>query len=1034
MNDSTLVLKATVVKGQNLAPKDRNGFSDPFVILSLGDYKFITEVIPKTLDPTWNASFEMSLNGVSAPTLQCVCWDKDFVGKEYMGEFEVTLEELLSEGKIETEPRWFPLKSTRKGAQISGEIQLQFSLTDSSDPAAPAEQISQKWQLFIGSFVRTPPSEEENLDQQLGEAGIELDDEEDDSSEADESKSDEGAQAGKAAPIKEKKDKVQKKLKQTAYEFSHGTDVVGVVYLEVSKITDLPPEHNMTRTGFDMDPFVVVSLGKKVYRTKHVRHSLNPVYDEKMVFQVLRHEQGYQIGFVIIDRDKLSGNDYVADTLFSLQEVIATQSPPDPQTGLYSLPEPLRSDNSPPNGAKSRFRIPITRTSSSASLSTKKNSKPELVHRASSPSIKTSPSSTKNPAGLEVATNLQEDVPAQPSPNRIVSALGDAPDFDMKSFTLTLSLKNKERWEAKHKPELFIKAKYVPYPALRQQFWRCMLRQYDSDDSGLMSRIELTTMLDSLGSTLSAETIDSFFQRFMADGESLENTELTMDQAVICLEEQLTRHSKGGGLRAKLPHISLPTVGASSDDTLRDQQLGTNTLSRSPSAVSLSKSVITIPPLGPAGEDGSILTGNDGLNDPSEKEEHVIQIKECPLCLQPRLNKRSEVDIVTHLATCASQDWRQVDRLVMGGFVTSSQAQRKWYSKVISKISYGGYKLGANSANILVQDRITGQVQEERMGVYVRLGIRLLYKGLKSSSMENKKIRKLLESLSIKQGKKFDAPASVREIKPFIDFHQLNLSEVLLPLEEFKSFNEFFYRALKPGARPCASPENPKIIVSPADCRSVVFNTIDNATKIWIKGRDFTVKRLLGSAYPEDAKLYEGGALGIFRLAPQDYHRFHIPVDGVLDKPKLIKGEYYTVNPMAIRSALDVYGENVRIVCPIDSPIFGRVMVICIGAMMVGSTIITAEEGQNVKRTDELGYFQFGGSTLVVLFEPGKMRWDSDLVNNSKQALETLIRVGMSVGHTPDTEQSFEQPKNFTREDMADAQRRIEGSMAPRKD
>jgi len=191
---------------------------------------------------------------------------------------------------------------------------------------------------------------------------------------------------------------------------------------------------------------------------------------------------------------------------------------------------------------------------------------------------------------------------------------------------------------------------------------------------------------------------------------------------------------------------------------------------------------------------------------------------------------------------------------------------------------------------------------------------------------------------------------------------------------------------------------------------------------------------LLGSAYPEDAKLFEGGALGIFRLAPQDYHRFHIPVDGVLEKPKLIKGEYYTVNPMAVRSALDVYSENVRIICPINSPIFGRVMVICIGAMMVGSTIITAEEGQNVKRTDELGYFQFGGSTLVVLFEPGKMVWDEDLVSNSKQALESLIRVGMSVGHAPGTEQSFTHPQNVTKQDMVDAQRRIEGSLAPRKD
>jgi phosphatidylserine decarboxylase len=164
-------------------------------------------------------------------------------------------------------------------------------------------------------------------------------------------------------------------------------------------------------------------------------------------------------------------------------------------------------------------------------------------------------------------------------------------------------------------------------------------------------------------------------------------------------------------------------------------------------------------------------------------------------------------------------------------------------------------------------------------------------------------VKKLLSSLSVKQGKKFDNPASARDIKGFIAFHQLDLSEVLLPLDQFKTFNEFFYRALKPGARPCAGQDDPRVIVSPADCRSVVFNKTDDATKIWIKGREFTIKRLLGDAYPDDVKRFEKGGLGIFRLAPQDYHRFHIPVDGVLGEPKLIKGEYYTVNPMAIRSA-----------------------------------------------------------------------------------------------------------------------------------
>ena len=248
-----------------------------------------------------------------------------------------------------------------------------------------------------------------------------------------------------------------------------------------------------------------------------------------------------------------------------------------------------------------------------------------------------------------------------------------------------------------------------------------------------------------------------------------------------------------------------------------------------------------------------------------------------------------------------------------------------------------------------------------------------------------------MKGLSVKQGVKYDDPASKNEIPKFIAFHQLDMSEGRYPVDSFRNFNEFFYRELKPSARPCSAPDNPRIIVSPADCRSVVFNHMDNATKIWVKGREFSIKRLLGNAYPEDVERYTNGSLGIFRLAPQDYHRFHIPVDGVMGTPKTIEGEYYTVNPMAIRSALDVYGENVRVVVPIDSVAHGRVMVICVGAMMVGSTVITRKPGETVKRAEELGYFKFGGSTLLILFEPGAMRFDGDLVDNSNGALETLV-------------------------------------------
>lgn len=268
--------------------------------------------------------------------------------------------------------------------------------------------------------------------------------------------------------------------------------------------------------------------------------------------------------------------------------------------------------------------------------------------------------------------------------------------------------------------------------------------------------------------------------------------------------------------------------------------------------------------------------------------------------------------------------------------------------------------------------------------------------------------------MSIKQGKKFDDPASKDEIEKFIEFHGLDMSEVLLPIEQFKNFNEFFYRALKPDARPCSGPDQPGIIVSPADCRTVVFNHMAPARQVWVKGREFSIERLLGDAYPEDAARYENGALGIFRLAPQDYHRFHIPVDGIMGKPKTIAGEYYTVNPMAIRSTLDVYGENVRVVVPIDSVAHGRVMVICVGAMMVGSTVITREEGESVKRAEELGYFKFGGSTVLLLFEPGKMVFDDDLVDNSGGALETLVRIVLGFCHYPFAFLPFFLPSLFT--------------------
>lgn len=685
------------------------------------------------------------------------------------------------------------------------------------------------------------------------------------------------------------------------FEFDSASQVLGLVHLEIIKATDLPRMANMAKTSFDMDPFVVISFGKKTFRTPHIRHNLNPVFNEKLMFPVLQHEMLYSINFAILDKDKFTLNDDVASVDFEVSDVLKSAPVPDPNTKLYDL-EALG------------YKTPFARESSVSS-------------EASKPQV-----STPNLAGVKGLMALNDE--------------------KMASFELPLKLTD-VKFEGKYHPKLYIKARFIPYGALRQQFWRGLIKTFDTDESGTMNFYEISELLEALGATLSEKSVLAYFSRF---GKHYEDDDLTIDELVICLEEQVLKDT------------------ASSKDEPQNENEG---------------------PL-----QGGSLEFIVGLDDnvPSER---VIQISACPFCNQPRLDNRSELDIVTHLATCASQDWGE-GGLTVEKFVTSSEARQRWYTKAVTKVTYGHYELGANSANILVQDRITGFIQEEKMSVYVRLGIRLLYKGLRSEkNMESKRARAMLKSQSIKQGLKYDNPISAKGIQAFIDFHHLNMNEVLEPLENFKTFNEFFFRKLKPSARPVEAPEEERIVVAAADSRSTYFPSISKATEIWIKGREFSIARLFGTAYPEHANKFIDGSLNIFRLAPQDYHRFHVPVSGIIGEPKTIAGEYYTVNPMAIRSTLDVYGENVRVLVPIQSDEFGLVMIVCVGAMMVGSTVITAKAGDRVKRGDELGYFKFGGSTLVVLFEPGRVKFDADLVENSSQALETLVRVGMAVGHAP---------------------------------
>ena len=768
--------------------------------MTLGEAKHITHTESKTLNPEWNEQCELPVGGVHSLLLDVCCWDKDRFGKDYLGEFGLALEEIFADDKTEQPARWYPLKSKRPGKKtsvVSGEVLLQFTLLDAANPHATDAQILDKFAALVKSAPgadssrnptpsRTPilaaaagKGKSPSPSPPLGERRADDNDDEDEYDVyEDETPEDEDPTKPETAEKRRRRLRIRglkRKKRENPYEFINGgSDVVGLIFLEIANITDLPPESNLTKTSFDMDPFVVASLGKKTYRTKTIRHNLNPVFNEKMIFQVLGHEQAYSFSFTVIDHDKYSGNDFIASVNFPVKDLIEKSPKADPETGLYNLKE--AAEFSAPVQRPRFMRLGLSRTSSTQSLS--KVTRPGLsknpsaaatastASTAATPAV--SPSAASTPAPTPAPTDAlpegaQPAVPStgylQPGDNAVAAAaatLGetsptDSDDSEFIPYTLPLKMKNLEKWEAKHNPRLFIRAKYMPYPALRQQFWRAMLKQYDADESGLISKVELTTMLDTLGSTLRESTIDSFFQRFPHKASDNDDAEdLTMDEAVICLEDQLQAKSRPQGVTERLKNI-LPDADRVKN-ILPDADKVKNLFVPSASGAATpaesvetpsepqtagSSSTIALPELGTPGEEGDLLDRDD-LNI-TTSEEHVVEIRECPICHQPRLNKRKDTDIITHIATCASQDWRQVNNLMMGGFVTSSQAQRKWYSKVITKISYGGYKLGANSANILVQDRLTGQINEEKMSVYVRLGIRLLYKGLKSNNMEKKR-------------------------------------------------------------------------------------------------------------------------------------------------------------------------------------------------------------------------------------------------------------------------------------------------------
>lgn len=211
---------------------------------------------------------------------------------------------------------------------------------------------------------------------------------------------------------------------------------------------------------------------------------------------------------------------------------------------------------------------------------------------------------------------------------------------------------------------------------------------------------------------------------------------------------------------------------------------------------------------------------------------------------------------------------------------------------------------------------------------------------------------------------------------------------------DYSSFNDFFTRKIKPDCRPV--PEDLDVLISPCDCLATVYPIQENTT-FSIKNTEYTLRSLLRS--PRLAKRFRGGYAYVLRLTVEDYHRYLYSVSGKQSKNYHIDGTFHTVNPIA-NDYLPIYKENTREYTVIRSKEFGDVLQMEVGALLVGK-ISNHKQSTVVTRGEEKGFFEYGGSTIVVLTQKGRVTPRSDLLTNSKHGYETKVLQAHPLGILP---------------------------------
>lgn len=289
-------------------------------------------------------------------------------------------------------------------------------------------------------------------------------------------------------------------------------------------------------------------------------------------------------------------------------------------------------------------------------------------------------------------------------------------------------------------------------------------------------------------------------------------------------------------------------------------------------------------------------------------------------------------------------------------------------------------------------NRSKSQMEIEK--VYGDKAVKWLYESTMGKAMAEILVR---PAFSRVYGKIQGASFTKRKVAPFIKNFDIQMQD-FLPTEgrpesdPYGSFNEFFIRRLKSGARHFVTDKNRMPAFSEA--RYFGHAAIDDSVTIPVKGAYLKAKDMIGETQWTDC--FEGGPFLVARLCPVDYHRFHYPDDGEVLNFRPVQGVLHSVNPIALKKKDDIFITNERHVTILQTENFGKLAYIEVGAICVGKIVQTTDLTK-FKRGDEKGYFLFGGSTVVVLGEKGAWSPSADILENTKKGIEVYLKLGEEV-------------------------------------